>query len=701
MNTIKIYLAESGRVADLQKDFPLYQGAFQNKLLNIFVPVSITEPTIHNVIPNEVTYVGETARTALPTNAELATYVQEQLARAPINGDYVIVKLQAVDTTTPLYYEYVYSATTSEWTQYLLKNETSGDYGSAVQIAMSMLQPNGTIKESNPYFVRYLKNITKDGTTYALYERILPQEFTLFSGQGANAPILTINVVILDYTQAEPKIMRVTTSQTCRLDVMPSTATYDKDSEIATDVATEINARLNEITQTNTEQDKEISTVKNRTNTLYNEQVTQQAQIDKNTQDIARLKMGDYTEDYIGTMSGATLPTTAQLNAYVEEVAKRPVRNGDIIIFVQTIADATDKNYHYFYAQTGWESYEIPPIEKASNENLGVIKGYYSAEIANNTSNPRQVLVDIANGEIQNIYIKNGVGRYVSLYTITDQTAGEIERIKAGVTQVGTARKAIADELGNNIVNTYLTQNAGATKPYVREYALPRIFNDTYYITSGTPHFIKTPPTNSANGVQFTRQTSAVGSFGLVDIANDFRGGETPIEFELSKKNGAKVAVWVGTNRDCTSQLRLTLSSVGATTDTLSIELSSVVNFVAGTPIKVVFDGNFTELGDKVISVNSENGDTIRLILSVITNESTPTTFNVYSNEVYPSVFQLDVATLKTVISQGKLGELPLYKSEGAIENNVVTFPIADELVDKTLSKFVLTFKEQSGGASQ
>ena len=41
MNTIKIYLAESGAVAQLQKDFPLYQFQFNNKLLNIYVPTSI------------------------------------------------------------------------------------------------------------------------------------------------------------------------------------------------------------------------------------------------------------------------------------------------------------------------------------------------------------------------------------------------------------------------------------------------------------------------------------------------------------------------------------------------------------------------------------------------------------------------------------------------------------------------------------
>ena len=44
MNNIRIYLAESGAVADLKKDFNLYQGSYQNKLLNIYVPTSILAP---------------------------------------------------------------------------------------------------------------------------------------------------------------------------------------------------------------------------------------------------------------------------------------------------------------------------------------------------------------------------------------------------------------------------------------------------------------------------------------------------------------------------------------------------------------------------------------------------------------------------------------------------------------------------------
>ena len=41
MNVIKIYLSEGGSSADIKQNFPLYQGAYQNKLLNVFVPTAI------------------------------------------------------------------------------------------------------------------------------------------------------------------------------------------------------------------------------------------------------------------------------------------------------------------------------------------------------------------------------------------------------------------------------------------------------------------------------------------------------------------------------------------------------------------------------------------------------------------------------------------------------------------------------------
>ena len=157
MNTIKIYLAESGRIADLKKDFPLYQYQYQNKLLNVFVPTSITAPQFSSATDGTTT------------------------------ADYV--------------------ASTS------------------LKIGMSYTARDGSVKTSKTYYMRYLKTLTYQNVEYALYERKLPKEFTLYAGQGLNAPILTMNVVNIqqDTGSGTPLILSITASQACSLDVMAST----------------------------------------------------------------------------------------------------------------------------------------------------------------------------------------------------------------------------------------------------------------------------------------------------------------------------------------------------------------------------------------------------------------------------------------------------------------------------------------------
>lgn len=170
MNTIKIYLAQGGSVADLKKDFPLYQGAYQNKLLNVYVPTSIIAPQ---------------------SDAAVST---------------------------------------------------------AVKIGMVYTKRSGKIGQSAPYHMRYLKNLTYNGIEYALYERMLPQEFTLYAGQGANAPTLVANVVnIKDGLSLDPVVLSIITSQTVSLDVMPS-ANLDGDPPIPPSELEIIRGELNAIT---------------------------------------------------------------------------------------------------------------------------------------------------------------------------------------------------------------------------------------------------------------------------------------------------------------------------------------------------------------------------------------------------------------------------------------------------------------------
>lgn len=610
MNTIKVYLAPSGRIADLKKDFPLYQGQFQNKLLNVYVPTSILSPDF------------------------------KVLAQDQVVAEYVA--------------------------------------GTAVKIGMTYLARNGELKVSKNYYMRYLKTLTYQNVEYALFERKLPQEFTLYAGQGTNAPVMIINVVNVE-TDVDPvQILSIITSQTCSLDVMPSSS-LDNDEAIEPTELETINARLNSIDQTLTEkQDKtdlglntENKTVVGAINELKEDVDTNTANIAQNTEDIStnrddidKLKQSlSLGEDYIGQLTvQEVIPTDEQLSNFVQEhtTPSRKPKNGDVIIVILQIEGQTDKNYKYFYSQSDWQYYEIPPLEKASNGSLGIVSGTYGIGSTNNT------LVDISGGQILNIYVKDNTGTYRNIREYIDANATSISNIVSGNTSVGIALRAIADGLGNNIVNTYLTQTAGATKEFVRQYALPREFNDIFYISS--TGYSKTEPTDTAP--QFSVNTNAVGDFTLFDITkvND-------CEYELSRKNSCDNSIYVSANRDCIVTFRLTTQAknVGQDWVDLDVELTNPISMTAGQIQRIDISSRFTYLDEDVLDLKV--GDMLRQTLEVSTQESTQTTFNVYSNETYPSTFNLNTLSQVVYHTLGKLGEQPVFTltPNGAITSSGVS----------------------------
>lgn len=596
MNTIKIYLAESGRVADLKKDFPLYQGQFQNKLLNIYVPTSILAP-------------------------EFKTLSQGQ--------------------------------TTSEYVA-----------GTAVKMGMTYLARNGEIKVSKNYYMRYLKTLTYQNVEYAMFERKLPQEFTLYAGQGSNAPVLIINVVNVK-TDIDPvEILSIITSQTCSLDVMASSS-LDNDEAIEPSELETINARLNAIDQVlPTKQKKtdeglntENKTVVGAINELKEDVDTNTANVTQNTEDIAQNKSDidklkqliGTGEEYIGTLNweSETLPTDDQLNAYVQQTVSRATKNGDVVIVVQKLQGKTGKNYKYIYADNGWGYYEIPSMALSSNGTAGLVSGTYNIGSTNNT------IVDISGGQILNIYVKDASGTYRNIREYINANATSLANIINGNTSVGIALRAVADGLGNNIVNTYLTQTAGATKDFVRKYALPREFNDIFYISKDG--YSKEIPTGVAP--QFSVETNNIGDFTLFDVikTND-------CEYELSRKNSADNAIYISASRDCIVTFRLSTQArnVGQDWVDLDVELSNPISMIAGQLQRVDFSSIFTYLGEKVLDLKV--GDMLRQTLEVVMQEITPTTFNVYSNETYPSIFNINTLSQVVYHTLGKLGEQPVFE---------------------------------------
>lgn len=595
MNTIKIFLAESGRIADLRKDFPLYQGQYQNKLLNVYVPTSILAPNF------SVQQAGQT----------IADYVSS----------------------------------------------------TAVKIGMRTIERNGKINTSKTYYMRYLKTLTYQNVEYALYERKLPREFTFYAGQGENAPVLIANVVNVNNETDPATIIEITPSQTCSLDVMPS-GYLDTDEPIEATALEEINSRLNAIDEDLAKkQNIQDDTLETTAKTIVGAINENKGRIDINTQDIETNRQNIATnrndidfliqnmqmsEDYIGQLRGTTLPSNSQLTQFVKDNTdpSREPKNGDVIIFILEVDGGTDKNYKYFYTSTEWQGYEIPPLETASNGSLGIMKGTYG--IAN-----YETLVDVSGGEILNIYVKDNNGVYRNLREYINTTTTNIADIVSGNTSVGVALRAVADGLGNNIVNTYLTQTAGATKDFVRKYALPREFNDIFYISKdGYSREISTDVTP-----QFSVETNNIGDFTLFDVikTND-------CEYELSRKNSADNAIYISVSRDCIATFRLSTQArnVGQDWVDLDVELSNPISMIAGQLQRVDFSSIFTYLGEKVLDLKV--GDMLRQTLEVVMQEITPTTFNVYSNETYPSIFNINTLSQVVYHTLGKLGEQPVFE---------------------------------------
>ena len=608
MNTIKIFLAESGRIADLRKDFPLYQGQYQNKLLNVYVPTSILAPNFS---------VQESGNT-------IADYVSS----------------------------------------------------TAVKIGMRTTERNGKIQTSKTYYMRYLKTLTYQNVEYALYERKLPQEFTFYAGQGENAPVLVANVVNVNNETTPATIIEITPSQTCSLDVMPS-GYLDTDEPIEATALEEINGRLNAIDEDLAKkQNIQDDTLETTAKTIVGAINENKGKIDTNTQDIETNRQNIATnrnnidfliqnmqmsEEYIGQLRGTTLPSNSQLTQFVKDNTdpSREPKNGDVIIFILEVDGGTDKNYKYFYTSTQWQGYEIPPLETASNGSLGIMQGTYG--IAN-----YETLVDISGGEILNIYVKDNNNDYRNLREYINTTTTNIADIVSGNTSVGIALRAVADGLGNNIVNTYLTQTAGATKDFVRKYALPREFNDIFYISKdGYSREISTDV-----APQFSVETNNIGDFTLFDVikTND-------CEYELSRKNSADNAIYISASRDCIATFRLSTQArnVGQDWVDLDVELSNPISMIAGQLQRVDFSSIFTYLGEKVLDLKV--GDMLKQTLEVVMQEITPTTFNVYSNETYPSIFNINTLSQVVYHTLGKLGEQPVFEltPSGAITTSGVS----------------------------
>ena len=551
MQTIKIYLKESGSVAELVKDFNLYAESYQNKLIDVYVPTSI-----------------------------------------------------------------LYTATNID---------------NGVKIGGLLIAPNGSNITTKSYHLNFVRNeivfdeYLQKNIEYAVYERNLPMEFTLFSG---NQTIVT-NVLAIDNTNVDNSIVKqIITTQTSMLSVQESA--YINEEDVIESSEFEImSASVSENSRDIYELQGRMQTAE--TNILNNSQA-----ISQNAQEIEIIKE-QYAkpEEYIGQINGMVVPTQSQLTQFVIDTENRQPKNADVVIFILQIDGETDRNYKYIYSTSGWNGYEIPAMEIAKNGELGLIEGTFNIGSTNNT------IVDIVGGQIVNIYIKDNSNTYRNIQEYSNSLKSNIDDVVSGKTQVGNSLKATQDNYGNNIVNTYLTKDEGATKNFVKNYALPIQFNNVSYITDGG--YSETIPS-----VSFGATSSTVGSTQLFDITKT-----ADAKYQISNKNSYDNVIFINASANCTVEFRLTTIIKGKIAN---IEINDNISLTAGGISRVTFHDTFDYLSTDVLNV--EENDTIQQILEVITSTSETITFTVYSNSIYPSKFYLNTQSIILGATEEQLGDI-------------------------------------------
>ncbi len=403
--------------------------------------------------------------------------------------------------------------------------------------------------------------------------------------------------------------------------------------------------------------------------------------IAKNTGDIAEIKQIIGTgEDYIGQMEATTKPTTEELNAFVaaNTTPSRSPKAGDVIIFVLLVPDDTDQVYKYTYNGKIWNSYLIPSVEEAKNGTKGIVEGTYGIGANYDT------LVDIAGGQILNIYIKDATGVYRNIHEYINNNAGSIANIISGNTQVGNALKAVQDALGNVIDTTYITKANGVTKSDLYGYALPKTFNDTFYLSS--TGYIDTVPTTPETGIQFSKAIPKdEANFTQVAVVDREAKGQ----YQISNKNSTSQNYWITVDTTGTYYILVHayLKKVGQERISLYQEVTSPLNLEADKFYNIKMGSRFYEV-DTILDVDLT--DNIEYEISVKYEDGTPenSEFTIYSNELYPSAMNLNIqgAIIKT--ASGLLGELPvidvvLSTTETATETNV-PLTTNEVLTDKT-----------------
>lgn len=607
MNTIKIYYDVNGNVSSLVKDFPLYQGQYQNKLINVIIPTALLQASF-----TQFTY---------------------DVATGTITG------------------------------------------GTAVIMACQTPTEAGTKYISTNKYLRYVKTYTLNNIEVALFERLLPKEFCYYAGN------MTLLINVMNVNSETGYITELVPTQQAILEVLPSGSLLDNDATVEATAIAELEADMTTLSQKMAlKQDitptapsplltTDATTIVGAINEVDAHTDTASTNITTITQNVSSLDsrvgtLENYLstgEDFIGQMTGTAFPTNAELDAYVLAQTSRTSKTGDTIIFILVIEDDTDKNYKYIKSPSGWEYYEIPATEKATNVTIGILRGSYTGSNTKTT----EVQISVVNGVIDEVYAYDTTtSQYRNLGQWLQSVSVGYSNIMSGAVTVAKATTATNDGVGNNITSTYQTKNDGATKLWVRDYALSKIFNNLYYISSSG--LIDTVPTTPADEKQFTLSftTSDTAYVDKTMFTVDMTVG---FDANISFKNTYSSILKIGSSNfiSDTTTFKITTFYWDSTTSTwvpLCVDLKEIT---VDSAIETLSFGNNFNLLSPAVEVSLVSGvSKIRQVLEIqVSSTATAVSYYLLCGSTYQSTFNLAVAGETITLTSGQIGQLPYVKA--------------------------------------
>ena len=408
----------------------------------------------------------------------------------------------------------------------------------AVSVVFSSQDTTGEL-ETESYNMQYVKDIVSDSAEYYLYSRLSPKRMTLYSGtqqlainisyleNGAcisrtTSQRLSYNVIASDYDLETEEVSDSDNLQS-QIDTINQKLDNDYQTKVDTNIKVAsdndkayyevpydsekgkgyVNAVVGALTKLdervkehqkylfNSTYDSEKGTIESRIGTIESRIETNEKGIANNKSSIEKHEtrittleskiseffhfLGSFEYDYEGE------PTDTDLDNALAEKGHTEKHIGDCLLAISTYGEQ-DTLYICIWNGSAWTKQNVVGIQKADNNNYGVIKG-----------NDR---VKIASGEVQNLYVKidnNYVELDTAIYYIWQSINILNTNIETEITRAQNVENSLIKkdtDLQNQINETKsdLTETKNDIKANypttsdMIEYALPRSFNDVYYI---------------------------------------------------------------------------------------------------------------------------------------------------------------------------------------------------------------------------